>query len=317
MATATNIVPPVGEKNDRNAAMIAQRRESASEIESAALDLYLSGKVKLPAIPKVAAKLVPMLSRKNADVGECVKLIEIERVLATAMLRCANSAAFFRGVATTNIRDAVMRIGLKGAAALALSLSTTALYDVRVKKALKFIGSDYESQWRRSVLVAHAARDISQTLSRGSPELAFTGGLFRNVGDSLAAFTLASLGVSDPTVADLNLEDRMKMVGRLRAVLMAEYIVRESLPDSLGDLCLEVDLPLEREAGETTLIVRLTLGLTTPADLEPTAKQEYLRRGLSAAKTMGFDKSMLDAVKEVVKDANTAVDAFAGQLKPR
>lgn len=316
-ANPPGAAPGTDDRSESIRSMVGEWREAASPREQAALDLYTSGKVKLPAIPKVAAKLVPMLSRANADIGECVKLIEVDRVLAGAMLKCANSVAFFRGVATTNIRDAVMRIGLKGSAALALSLSTTALYDQRVKKALTFIGSDYETEWRRSVLIAHAARDIANDLDRGEPDLAFTGGLFQNVGDSLAAFVLATMAVKDPSVAAMPIEAQIATCAGLRGVLMGEYVLRESLPDALSGLCMQIDEPLDREVSPTTLVVRLTLALTTHAEMDATARSQYLARGLAAAKTLGLDKDRLAAVKDVVTAASSSVDAFAGQLRTR
>ncbi len=316
-ATKAPVDNAAAERESAIRGMVEGWRAAAAPDDTAALDLYTSGKVKLPAIPKVAAKLVPMLSKANADVAECVKLIEVDRTLASAMLKCANSVAFFRGVATTNIRDAVMRIGLKGSAALALSLSTTALYDQRVKKALTFIGSDYETEWRRAVLIAHAGRDIAADLGKGDAELAFTGGLFQNVGDSLAAFVLASMAVKNKAIADLSIEQRVATCARLRGVLMGEYLLRESLPEALANLCMEIDEPIDREVTDTTLVVRLTLALTTHADMEPTAREQYMKRGLSAAKSLGLAKEGLLRVKEVVSLSSESVDAFVGQLRRR
>jgi HD-like signal output (HDOD) protein len=319
---ATNLKAAAVERPSRVSLNPARARSSASPpetstlgdasaVELRALELYTSGVVRLPTIPRVAARLVPMLSKQHAEVGDCVELIEVDRVLASAMLKCANSAAFFSAVPTSNIRGAVMRIGLKNAASLALSLSTTALYDHSVKRALAFIGADYETQWRRSVIVAYAARDASERLKVGDPELAFTGGLFRDVGDALAAFLLAMIAIQDDDVADMAMEEKMRSVERLRPILMREYIVREALPEALGGLCLAIDEPVEIEVDRTALLVRIILGLMTTEGMESSTRLVTESRGFDAAKRLSLDKAHLEVLRTAVEQAESDVANLA------
>lgn len=296
------------EKLDRFKAAIAARRSHATPLEERAFKAYFDGLVRLPPIPKVATLLIPLLNRPTTPLAACVELIEMDQALTTAMLRCANSAAYFRGTMVANIKDAVVWIGLQEAACLALSLATKAVFDQRIRAAMAFVGSDGEAEWKRSVVTASAARNLSQRLRKGTPDLCYTVGLFQNVGHSLAAYILASLSSSDPEIGAMPMRARLNTVSRMRGVLTGEYLLREGLPLELAQLCFELEEPLDVPVDTTAQLIRVTLGLVAALDTGGDQKSSQIERALDAARRLGIDRAALDLAKTIILKSRDAVD---------
>ena len=287
---------------------LAVARKSSPAPEWQIYALYVSGQVKLPPMPKVAMLLLPVLRSPDVSLRECTDKIEMDRALVSAMLRCANSAAFFRGNQVSNIQDAVMRIGLREAACLALSLSTRALYDERVKATMKFMDHDVDEEWRRAVIVAQAARSVATTLRRGSADIAYAAGLFSGVGRSLAGYLLASLAIEDPEIAGLPVPERRVLAQRVAPVLMGEYLLREGLPPELSRTCLDVGAPVGDAVDTTTEVVRLVVGLVASLLGEGNEQAIHVDRALAAARTLQLDRGGLDTVKKAILESRDALD---------
>ncbi len=297
-------------------ARLAHARRGAPERDQLAYELYISGEVKLPPIPKVAMMLVSMLKRSDVAVQDVVQLIEMDIALSASMLKMANSVAFMSGSPVSSIQGAVMRIGMRQAACLALSLSTRSLFDENVKAAMSFVDADGDADWRQAVIVAHACRTVASRLMVGDQDLAYAGALFHGVGKALAIFVLASAGLRHEEVGAMNLRERRVTVYRMRSVLMGEYLLREGLPVDVTAVCMEVDA----DAGETTpttKLIRLVLGLVSAHLGAEHDQAMYLDRAFAAARSLDIGRSKLDVVKQLIITAKESVEAIYGPCKPR
>lgn len=291
-------------------AELAEARQSAPSVERRAYGLYVSGEVKLPPVPKVALLLMPLLRRPDTQLKRCVELMEMDLALVSAMLRCANSAAYFRGNQVTGISEAVMRIGLREAACLALSLSTRALYDERIQEAMKFVAADRDAEWKKSVIAAHAAREISRRLGRGEEDMCYATALFQSVGHALSTYVLAMLALQSAEVAMLPVRERQATAQRMRSVLMGEYMLREGLPTELCQLSVEIGRTDGSESTATCEVVRLTLGLVASLLGSGNDSALYLDRAFTAARNLQIDRAGLDVVKKIILEARDGVDSL-------
>src|SRR5258708_5767833 len=71
------------------------------------------GKVELPGFPHIVMRVQRVLGDANSDASRIVRVIGSEPVLATQLVRMANSAALNPGRApVTDLRAAVARVGL-------------------------------------------------------------------------------------------------------------------------------------------------------------------------------------------------------------
>ena len=71
------------------------------------------GKIELPGFPRIVMRVQRVLADENADTARIVKVLGSEPVLASQIVRMANSAALNPGgVLVTDLRNAVSRVGL-------------------------------------------------------------------------------------------------------------------------------------------------------------------------------------------------------------
>src|ERR1700712_5838328 len=71
------------------------------------------GKIELPGFPHIVMRVQRVLADENADNNRIVKVLGSEPVLASQIVRMANSAALNPGGAlVTDLRAAVSRVGL-------------------------------------------------------------------------------------------------------------------------------------------------------------------------------------------------------------
>lgn len=297
-------------------AKLAHARRQAPARDQVAYELYVSGEVKLPPIPKVAMMLCSMLKRTDVKMADVVGLIEMDIALSASMLKMANSVAFMAGNPVSSIQSAVMRIGLRQAACLALSISTRSLFDEDVKAAMGFVEADSDGDWRQAVIVAHACRHVAARLGFPDGDQAYAGALFHGVGKALAIFVLASAATRDPSLAALSLRERRATVNRMRSVLMGEYLLREGLPVELISICMEVDAS-EEDIQSTTQLIRLVLGLVSALIGADHEQALYLDRAFAAAHTLDIGRSKLDVVKQLIIQSKDSVNELYGSGKSR
>ena len=147
-------------------------RELATELSG--------GKVELPGFPHIVMRVQRVLSDPGADLGRIVRVIGGEPVLATQLMRMANSAALNPGAApVTDLRSAVARVGLDTVRSATIAF---AVRQLREAPALRGLESQLGELWKRSVQVASLSFVIARHLSRVMADTALLGGLLQGVG---------------------------------------------------------------------------------------------------------------------------------------
>jgi diguanylate cyclase (GGDEF)-like protein len=106
-----------------------------------------------PSPPAIAQQIITLARDPGTDISQVATTISRDPALAAKLLRVANSALYSRQRKSTNLRQALIVLGLEGATTLALGFSLIGAY-----KGLKSNGVDYERYWRRAILSASAAR---------------------------------------------------------------------------------------------------------------------------------------------------------------
>lgn len=120
----------------------------------------------LPSPPGVAAKLLELFSVPNVEVSEMAQIIGADPALSAKLMEYCNSPTFARARETTNIRQAIVLIGMKAVKILALSFSL-----VRTGNSNKESTFDYDQFWNHSLAIAASAQTIAEQLGgRGDDE---------------------------------------------------------------------------------------------------------------------------------------------------
>jgi diguanylate cyclase (GGDEF)-like protein len=139
----------------------------------------------LPSMPAVAIEILDLCQREEPNMSEIAKLIGSDPALTAKMLRLANSPVYGLKCEVRTISHAICILGLSAVRPLALSFSLVKGLQAKDKKALTWF-------WKRSLLSAVAARELSLAVGYRFGEEAFMGALLQDIG-ILALGQLASL----------------------------------------------------------------------------------------------------------------------------
>ncbi|MEM6817599.1 MAG: HDOD domain-containing protein [Pseudomonadota bacterium] len=138
------------------------------------------GEVKLPSFPDAVIKIRDALERDDCDIDKIATLASVETVLATRLLKAANSAFYNpSGNAVSDLRGAVMRLGLKEVRNMAISFAVEQIF---ISEKLPGIEQSLATLWRRGVAMSSIAYVVAKECSDVDPEKAFLAGLMHEVG---------------------------------------------------------------------------------------------------------------------------------------
>jgi len=135
-----------------------------------------SGRFELPHLPATSMALLRLTRKRGVDIERLVELIHSDPVLASELLRTANSVLYATTMPAETLEAAVMRIGLDGLRTLVLSVS--------VKSTVLRLGeleSFSQEVWRQAFSVARIARAIGPQV-RIEKDRAFLMGLLHDIG---------------------------------------------------------------------------------------------------------------------------------------
>jgi HD-like signal output (HDOD) protein len=138
------------------------------------------GKVELPGFPQIVMRVQRVLSDEKADAGKIVRVIGGEPVLATQLVRMANSAALNpAGAPVTDLRAAVTRVGVDTVRTATIAF---AMRQLREAASLRGLEMQLGMLWRRSVQVASLCFVVARRLTSVSADTALLAGLLQGIG---------------------------------------------------------------------------------------------------------------------------------------
>lgn len=139
-----------------------------------------SGKIELPGFPHIVMRVQKVLADENADALRIVRVLGSEPVLASQIVRMANSAALNPGGSlVSDLRAAVARVGLDTVRSATIAFAVRQLRDAPLLKGLE---TPLGVLWRRSVLTASLSCVMARRLTSVNPDTALLGGLLQGIG---------------------------------------------------------------------------------------------------------------------------------------
>jgi HD-like signal output (HDOD) protein len=156
-----------------------EREVAFTFVQALAAELS-GGKVELPGFPHIVARVQRVLSDEKTDAAKIVRVIGSEPVLATQLIRMADSAALNPGGApVTDLRAAVTRVGVDTVRTATIAF---AVQQLREAPALRGLEMQLGVLWRRSVQVACLCCVVARRLSTVNPDTALLAGLLQGIG---------------------------------------------------------------------------------------------------------------------------------------
>ena len=185
----------------------------------------------LPAFPGVAARLVDLLEQPNAEIRDVEFLISQDQVVSAHVLRIANSVIYGGAVPVENVRDAVLRLGFRETAQIAMGAACRALFSMEDRAEIETFPAVWRSFWLDSQVCGYGARLLARELGRGRPERVFLCGMFRDLG-GLLILKIIARGLVQGQLAPPPAEEHLQLaIDRLHGELGANYLRSCHLPD--------------------------------------------------------------------------------------
>ena len=220
------------------------------------------GKVELPGFPHIVMRVQRVLSDDKTDATKIVRVIGSEPVLATQLIRMANSAALNpAGIPVTDLRAAVTRVGVDTVRSATIAF---AMQQLREAPTLRGLEMQLGVLWRRSVQVASLCFVIARRLTSVHADTALLAGLLQGIGRlyiltrasrhrslfcdaaayqaiehdwhlSIAAALLENWGIADEIVQAVHESENLERESRGAAALPDVLVVGTLLADLNGD----------------------------------------------------------------------------------
>lgn len=239
----------------------AERDVAFTFVQALAAELS-GGKVELTGFPHIVARVQRVLSDESTDAAKVVRVIGSEPVLATQLIRMANSAALNPGgTPVTDLRAAVTRVGVDTVRTATIAF---AVQQLREAPALRGLEMQLGVLWRRSVQIASLCCVVARRLTSVNADTALLAGLLQGIGRlyiltrasrhrslfcdaaayqaieqdwhlSIAAALLENWGIADEIVQAVHESENLERDSRGAAALADVLVVGTLLADLNGD----------------------------------------------------------------------------------
>ncbi|WP_018953243.1 HDOD domain-containing protein [Thioalkalivibrio sulfidiphilus] len=138
----------------------------------------LNNRLELPPMPEVAIRIQRMADDPDVGIPELTKVVQMDAAVAGALLHATNSPLYRGAQPITNIRDAVVRLGLKTTRMLATNIAMRQTF----KADSSLVKERMRQLWEHSVNVSAIAYVLARKSRKFDPERALLAGLMHDIG---------------------------------------------------------------------------------------------------------------------------------------
>lgn len=144
---------------------------------------------ELPTIPDIVFRVSNMLHNPKVEFGEVADLVAHDQVLATRILRIANSV-YYGHVQSPSIKDAAIRLGVSR---LQEMMFTCAIVDLFKPQSGCL---DRAILWAHALGVARISQLVAEHLQHPEPGSVYAAGLLHDIGEVFLHFYLSPVFIS-------------------------------------------------------------------------------------------------------------------------
>lgn len=164
---------------------------------------FASNPPRLGAFPGTAARILQLFRESDPDFNRVVHELQQDAAVVTKLLNVANSAFFAGGEDVNDIRGAVVRIGMRDVAQIALGVAGQSLFEPSSRSAFALVPAKWNELFHTSMSAAFATAWLSQVARVGRSDHAFLSGLLHDVGQPTALRGLAQLVIEGTLERDV------------------------------------------------------------------------------------------------------------------
>ena len=163
--------------------VIERTRELRNWLSEERLQAAVGRVDRLPSTPRLFSALSKALDDESASADSVAAIVRQDPAMSSKVLQVVNSSFFSSGANVSDVRAAVMRLGMKTIRNLALGIGA---FD-SVGKTSGRSGVSVDELQQRSLAIAQLASRIAQ--GRDDPDAAFMAGLVCDVGELILGST--------------------------------------------------------------------------------------------------------------------------------
>ncbi len=197
-----------------------------------------SDNLLVPAMPAIAAQCMQLLDDPNQTFKRVGDVIARDPVLASRVLRLANSAAFPGKSLATTLEQSIARMGIEGLRSAVIQYS---MYQAVSSKDDR-IQASFQGIWEHSIAVALVAKEIALQLDDGDaadPSTVYLAGLLHDVGKPVVAALLLEaeklMAVHRSSMPWISHAVWRQVVDRAHRNIGVALARRWALPPAIGD----------------------------------------------------------------------------------
>lgn len=262
----------------------------------------LSGEIVFPTSFDIVLQIRKVFGNREVTLHEVAQVVRMEPLIATKLLRIANSSAYNPGGQTiTDIESALQRIGMNVARSVAMAV---AMDQLRHSRALFGLDDISTRLWTHTLKTAVAARVLAKRLTRLNREDALLAGLVHDLGAFFMLYRLAQYPEfhDQPALA-------VDLIGQWHEGIGEALLSALGMPEHVIDAVRDHDQPrppiaMPATLAEVVYVANLLAGGADAWRLPPEAAE--------AAAEAYRTPTYLDLADEIGADYDALASALAG-----
>ena len=148
-----------------------------SQLFKSFCEAYNQERLQIPSLPDVAIRLRSAL-QKNIDIGNAVKIINLDPAIAAKLVQVANSNLYRINQPFASCHDAVNRLGLQTTQNLVTSMSLKNLF----RSDNRLLNTCIQRIWKQSIQIASLSYILATLSRKQNADEALLAGLVHNIG---------------------------------------------------------------------------------------------------------------------------------------
>jgi HD-like signal output (HDOD) protein len=265
--------------------------------------------LNLPIFHPIAVKLQGVLAAKDFTIEQVVALIIKDQALTSQILRLANSA-FFSGLAkVTTITEAVVRLGAREIANVAMVASQQNSYNGFTIPELK---NHSQMLWRHAIGCAIGTRWLSErTGYKHLAQEAFIAGLLHNIGSLLILKVLEGVLLAEPDGKGISRELTTEIMTAMHTDSGYQLMQKWNLPEIYCTIVRDHHNEQTDTNNILLSMVRLVDNACKKLGLGCPAEPNLMLAATFEAQGMGIKEIMLAELEIMIEDAMDMVSVAA------
>ena len=263
------------------------------------------GRLRLPSLSPTTHRLIQLIEAPEVDLDELAEVVSADPVLTMRLIGVANSSYFRGATEVPNIREALMRMGVREARTIII---VVALRSTLLRS--QGLGDSAQLLWRHSILCAAAAQETTQELPPWE-QSGFLAGLLHDIGQLVVLAFVSELPAwqEDGEAPDAEAVDAI--LAATHSALGALVLASWGFPDPFCEAILTHHD--SSAASEEVRILAVALELTDAIAHQvvagwPEEESELDPSLIALAETLGLDAERLT---DLAEEAAAACEALS------